>query len=120
MAVESISQPGRPFFSPLFCACRLQTAFKVISLLMVVAAALQLSLISKREWDSFFGRVDRLQKRASRSLSFSPMGAVNKSVSMPVVSSARCGKRPSADESDAASPAIEMFLIPDDAHLKYD
>ena len=59
---------------------RLHTAFKVISLLMIVAAVLQLSLISKREWDSFFGRVDRLQKRAlqpARSLSFSAMGAVN-------------------------------------------
>jgi hypothetical protein len=111
----------------------LQTAFKVIALLMVVAAVLQLSLISKREWDSFFGRVDRLQKRAlkpARSLSFSAMGAVNsamdkrfnRSASMPIVPSSWWAKSPSADQADdaASSPGRAMFLIPDDAHLKYD
>jgi hypothetical protein len=120
LAVASSSQCDvGVLFSHLFVfgLDRLQTAFKVISLLMVVAAVLQLSLISKREWDSFFGRVDRLQKRAlkpARSLSFSAMDAVNsamvktfyRSASMPVV--------------PAASPVREMFVIPDDAHLKYD
>jgi hypothetical protein len=107
---------------------RLQIAFKAIAVLMVVAAVLQLSLISKRGWDSFFGRVDRLQKRAlnpARSL----MGAVNsamgkpfkRSASMPVVPSAGWAKRISADQSEGTSPAArEMFVIADDAHLKDD
>jgi hypothetical protein len=34
---------------------------------MAVAAALQLSLISKREWDCLFGKVDKLRESASES-----------------------------------------------------
>jgi hypothetical protein len=40
-------------------------------MLMVISAGLQLSLVSSREWASLFGKVDRLQRRVSRSLSFS-------------------------------------------------
>ena len=32
---------------------------------MAIAAILQLSLISKREWDSLFGKVDKMRESAS-------------------------------------------------------
>mmetsp|Transcript_31871 Transcript_31871/g.52555 ORF Transcript_31871/g.52555 Transcript_31871/m.52555 type:complete len:685 (+) Transcript_31871:36-2090(+) len=47
-----------------------KTAFAAVALLMIISAGLQLSLISSREWDSLFGKVERLQRRVSRSLSF--------------------------------------------------
>jgi len=44
-----------------------QLAFGAISILMAVAAVLQLTLISKREWDCLFGKVDKLRESASES-----------------------------------------------------
>ena len=40
-------------------------AYGAISLFMAIAAILQLSLISKREWDSLFGKVDKIREHAS-------------------------------------------------------
>ena len=52
----------------------LETAFILIAGLMFISAGLQISLISKREWDSLFGRVDRLRRGAfGRSRSFSAL-----------------------------------------------
>jgi len=36
---------------------------------MVISAVLQLSLVSSREWDSIFGKVDHVKRRLSRSVS---------------------------------------------------
>lgn len=38
-------------------------------MLMVISAGLQLSLVSGREWESLFGKVDRAKRRMSRSVS---------------------------------------------------
>jgi len=46
-----------------------RTAFAAVASLMIVAAGLQISLVSSREWSSLFGRVDRLKRRISRHLS---------------------------------------------------
>ena len=40
-------------------------AYGAISFFMAVAAVLQLSLISKREWDSLFGKVELVREHAS-------------------------------------------------------
>jgi hypothetical protein len=47
----------------------LDTAFFAISCLMMISAALQLSLVSAREWAALFGRVDRWKQKAVRQLS---------------------------------------------------
>lgn len=49
--------------------CSLNTAFVAVSCLMTISAALQLSLVSPREWAALFGRVDRWKKKAVRRLS---------------------------------------------------
>lgn len=49
--------------------CRLNTAFVAVSCLMTISAALQLSLVSVREWAALFGRVHRWKRRAVRRLS---------------------------------------------------
>eukprot|EP00546_Thalassionema_frauenfeldii_P021811 CAMPEP_0178905718 /NCGR_PEP_ID=MMETSP0786-20121207/6431_1 /TAXON_ID=186022 /ORGANISM="Thalassionema frauenfeldii, Strain CCMP 1798" /LENGTH=650 /DNA_ID=CAMNT_0020577357 /DNA_START=130 /DNA_END=2082 /DNA_ORIENTATION=+ len=46
-----------------------KTAFLAVSMLMVVSAGLQLSLVSGREWESLFGKVDRVKRRLSSSVS---------------------------------------------------
>eukprot|EP00547_Thalassionema_nitzschioides_P016568 CAMPEP_0194243818 /NCGR_PEP_ID=MMETSP0158-20130606/9710_1 /TAXON_ID=33649 /ORGANISM="Thalassionema nitzschioides, Strain L26-B" /LENGTH=655 /DNA_ID=CAMNT_0038979139 /DNA_START=123 /DNA_END=2088 /DNA_ORIENTATION=+ len=46
-----------------------KTAFLAVSILMVISAVLQLSLVSSREWDSIFGKVDHVKRRLSRSVS---------------------------------------------------
>lgn len=57
------------FFLPFH---RIQAAFAVISALMTISAFLQISLVSKREWNCLFGHVGQLvPKRFSSSLSFS-------------------------------------------------
>ena len=65
---------------------------------MATAAALQVSLVSKREWDGLSGRLDRFHKRSlqpARALSFSAVDAIAKmsvsyhrSSSMPIT---ECG-----------------------------
>ena len=49
--------------------------------LMATAAILQVSLVSKREWDGLSGRLDRFHKRSlqpARALSFSAVDAIAK------------------------------------------
>jgi hypothetical protein len=53
---------------------RLKSAFAAVSVLMVISAFLQLSLVSSREWASIFGKVDHLK----RSMSFSMPRESNK------------------------------------------
>ena len=49
----------------------LASALCAVSCLMITSAILQLSLVSSREWDVLFGRVDRWKGSAARSLSYS-------------------------------------------------
>lgn len=51
-----------------------KTAFLAVSILMVISACLQLSLVSTREWQSIFGKVDRLKRRCSSLLYFRDFG----------------------------------------------
>ena len=57
------------FFIAIFPFVSLNTAFVAVSCLMTISAALQLSLVSPREWAALFGRVDRLKQKAVRHLS---------------------------------------------------
>ncbi len=41
-------------------------------MLMLIAAALQISLVSAREWSCLLGRMNQLQERVVRSLSYMP------------------------------------------------
>ncbi len=41
-----------------------QTALGIISLLMMISGCLQLSLISQREWQSLFGRIENVKRRS--------------------------------------------------------
>lgn len=43
-----------------------QTALGIISMLMLTSGVLQLSLVSKREWQSLFGRMERVRRRSMR------------------------------------------------------
>lgn len=61
-----------------------QTALGFISFLMVTSAFLQLSLVSKREWQSLTGRIERVRRRSLapiRSLSSSVLDLVQRSPS---------------------------------------
>eukprot|EP00548_Thalassiothrix_antarctica_P020330 CAMPEP_0194182942 /NCGR_PEP_ID=MMETSP0154-20130528/28444_1 /TAXON_ID=1049557 /ORGANISM="Thalassiothrix antarctica, Strain L6-D1" /LENGTH=668 /DNA_ID=CAMNT_0038899555 /DNA_START=39 /DNA_END=2045 /DNA_ORIENTATION=+ len=46
-----------------------KTAFYAVSALMVISAGIQLTLVSSREWASLFGKVDKLKRQYSRSIS---------------------------------------------------
>ena len=62
------------FLTPkVFPIRSLKTAFSAVGCLMLISSALQLSLVSKREWSSLYSRVDQVQSkvaRQARSLSF--------------------------------------------------
>mmetsp|Transcript_3275 Transcript_3275/g.8790 ORF Transcript_3275/g.8790 Transcript_3275/m.8790 type:complete len:639 (-) Transcript_3275:123-2039(-) len=45
-----------------------QTALFVISLMMMTCGVLQLSLVSKKEWTSLFGRIDHVKRKSMSSL----------------------------------------------------
>eukprot|EP00534_Pseudo-nitzschia_fraudulenta_P007556 CAMPEP_0201147366 /NCGR_PEP_ID=MMETSP0851-20130426/8917_1 /ASSEMBLY_ACC=CAM_ASM_000631 /TAXON_ID=183588 /ORGANISM="Pseudo-nitzschia fraudulenta, Strain WWA7" /LENGTH=630 /DNA_ID=CAMNT_0047423173 /DNA_START=250 /DNA_END=2142 /DNA_ORIENTATION=+ len=45
-----------------------QTALFVISVMMMTCGVLQLSLVSKREWASLFGRIDQVKRKSISSL----------------------------------------------------
>lgn len=45
-----------------------QTALCVISVMMMTCGVLQLSLVSKREWASLFGRIDNVKRRSMSSI----------------------------------------------------
>jgi len=62
-------------------------AFAAVSCLMIVSAALQLSLVSAREWQSLFGRVSKLHRRVSRSFSFTALQKKPPTISRRVKSS---------------------------------
>ena len=57
-------------------------AFGAIACLMMISAGLQLSLVSRREWDSLWGRMDQFQQSAilqpARSVSQSAMETLHR------------------------------------------
>ena len=64
-----------------FLFIRLRTAFGIVACLMTTAAALQVSLVSKREWEGLSGRLDHFQTktlRPARALSCSAIGVISK------------------------------------------
>lgn len=88
----------------------LKTAFFAVGCLMVISSALQLSLVSEREWSNLFLRVDHAQGnvyRKARSLSFSvkdilkgtPPPRVPKGLSR---RASLCSESSTEEESDAS------------------
>ena len=65
----------------IFLFVRLRTAFGIVACLMTSASALQVSLVSKREWEGLSGRLDHFQTktlRPARALSCSAIGVISK------------------------------------------
>jgi len=115
IACLQIPQPSStslPFF------CSLKTAFFAVGCLMVVASALQLSLVSERELSNLFSRVDKAQGRVirqARSLSFTVKDILQERVGRRRAS--MCSESSTGDISDTSVlfDDISSFVFADDA-----
>eukprot|EP00934_Nitzschia_sp_Nitz4_P003901 Nitzschia sp. Nitz4//scaffold283_size24287//416//2234//NITZ4_008400-RA/size24287-augustus-gene-0.27-mRNA-1//1//CDS//3329545639//3891//frame0 len=82
-----------------------QHAMTIISCLMLISSGLQLSLVSEKEWQSLFGRIEHVKRQSLR-----PLQSFSKSVSDLVMSSPKNeSSRISSVDSSAAGQLARTF-----------